>query len=136
MSCPRRVGPTTILNYTCKTRSGCRPISRPNASPGEEPSLSIFSGSEQEFSGSELEKDMSDIKESLLARIANREARIGVIGLGYVGLPLVVEFAHGGFKSTGFEVDLRKAEAINPVQDVGCCNRIVGYKVRDLLLAK
>lgn len=56
---------------------------------------------------------MSDIKESLLARIANREARIGVIGLGYVGLPLVVEFAHGGFKSTGFEVDLRKAEAIN-----------------------
>jgi UDP-N-acetyl-D-glucosamine dehydrogenase len=56
---------------------------------------------------------MSDIKESLLARIANREARVGVIGLGYVGLPLVVEFAHGGFKSTGFEVDGRKAEAIN-----------------------
>ncbi|MFN6202686.1 MAG: nucleotide sugar dehydrogenase [Acidobacteriota bacterium] len=56
---------------------------------------------------------MSDIKESLLARIANREARVGVIGLGYVGLPLVVEFAHGGFKSTGFEVDTRKAEAIN-----------------------
>jgi len=56
---------------------------------------------------------MSDIKESLLTRIANREARVGVIGLGYVGLPLVVEFAHGGFKSTGFEVDTRKAEAIN-----------------------
>ena len=56
---------------------------------------------------------MSDIKESLLARIANREARVGVIGLGYVGLPLVVEFAHGGFKSTGFEVYSRKAEAIN-----------------------
>lgn len=56
---------------------------------------------------------MSDIKEILLARIGNREARVGVIGLGYVGLPLVVEFAHGGFKSTGFEVDSRKAEAIN-----------------------
>jgi len=29
--------------------------------------------------------------------------RVGVIGLGYVGLPLAVEFAHRGFKATGFE---------------------------------
>lgn len=56
---------------------------------------------------------MSQIKNTLLARIADRQARIGVIGLGYVGLPLVVEFAHGGFRSTGFEVDERKAGAIN-----------------------
>lgn len=52
-------------------------------------------------------------KQVLLDRIANRSARVGVIGLGYVGLPLVVEFGHAGFLSTGFEVDPRKAEAIN-----------------------
>ena len=52
-------------------------------------------------------------KEVLLDKIASRNARVGVIGLGYVGLPLVVEFAHSGFLSTGFEVDVRKAAAIN-----------------------
>jgi len=45
--------------------------------------------------------------------VAARSARIGVIGLGYVGLPLVIEFARAGFKSTGFEVDPGKAEEIN-----------------------
>jgi len=52
-------------------------------------------------------------KHQLLDRISSRTARVGVIGLGYVGLPLLVEFAHGGFESTGFEVDSRKADAIN-----------------------
>lgn len=52
-------------------------------------------------------------KQVLLDKIADRSARVGVIGLGYVGLPLVVEFGHSGFLSTGFEVDPRKAEAIN-----------------------
>ncbi len=52
-------------------------------------------------------------KQALLEKIANRSARVGVIGLGYVGLPLVVEFGESGFVSTGFEVDPRKADAIN-----------------------
>jgi UDP-N-acetyl-D-glucosamine dehydrogenase len=52
-------------------------------------------------------------KQILLDKIAARSARIGVIGLGYVGLPLAVEFAHSGFRATGFEVDARKADAIN-----------------------
>ena len=38
---------------------------------------------------------------------------MGVIGLGYVGLPLVVEFAAGGFKGIGFEVDEKKASQLN-----------------------
>lgn len=38
---------------------------------------------------------------------------MGVIGLGYVGLPLAVEFASKGFPATGFEVDSRKADSIN-----------------------
>ncbi|HEV2705883.1 MAG TPA: nucleotide sugar dehydrogenase [Pyrinomonadaceae bacterium] len=53
------------------------------------------------------------IKEELINLISRRAARIGVIGLGYVGLPLAVEFAHKGFNATGFEVDSAKAEAIN-----------------------
>ncbi len=52
-------------------------------------------------------------KHKLLEKIASRTARVGVIGLGYVGLPLVVEFAGSGFESTGFEVDARKADLLN-----------------------
>jgi len=50
---------------------------------------------------------------TLLERIRSKEARVGVIGLGYVGLPLAVEFARQGFRVTGFDVDQSKASAIN-----------------------
>jgi len=46
-------------------------------------------------------------------KIRNRQARIGIIGLGYVGLPLAVEFAKAGFEVTGFDVDVSKVAAIN-----------------------
>lgn len=49
----------------------------------------------------------------LLQRIQSRQARIGVIGLGYVGLPLAVEFARAGFDVTGFDVDDAKNAEIN-----------------------
>jgi len=42
---------------------------------------------------------------TLLDRIRTKQARVGVIGLGYVGLPLAVELAHAGFTVTGFDVD-------------------------------
>jgi len=48
-----------------------------------------------------------------LDRIRSRQARVGVIGLGYVGLPLAVEFAHAGFEVTGFDVDAGKTSQIN-----------------------
>jgi UDP-N-acetyl-D-glucosamine dehydrogenase len=50
---------------------------------------------------------------SLRQRIDSREAKVGVIGLGYVGLPLAIEFAKAGFDVTGFDVDTGKVEAIN-----------------------
>ncbi|MGQ0762883.1 MAG: nucleotide sugar dehydrogenase [Acidobacteriota bacterium] len=53
------------------------------------------------------------IKNELINSIKNQSARVGVIGLGYVGLPLVTEFARGGFNGTGFEVDTEKAAKIN-----------------------
>ncbi len=49
----------------------------------------------------------------LLKRIADRRARIGVIGLGYVGLPLAVEFARAGFHVVGYDVDETKARTLN-----------------------
>src|SRR5437763_1396728 len=51
--------------------------------------------------------------ESTLDRIRARQARVGVIGLGYVGLPLAVEFARAGFDVTGFDVDESKTTQIN-----------------------
>jgi UDP-N-acetyl-D-glucosamine dehydrogenase len=53
------------------------------------------------------------MKNELINRITNKQAHVGVIGLGYVGLPLLVEFASKGFKATGFEVDESKAKQIN-----------------------
>src|SRR3984893_15592515 len=53
------------------------------------------------------------IKNEIINLIKQKRASIGVIGLGYVGLPLATEFAGKGFKATGFEVDSGKAEQIN-----------------------
>jgi UDP-N-acetyl-D-glucosamine dehydrogenase len=48
----------------------------------------------------------------LIERIKSREARVGIIGLGYVGLPLVTEFCRAGFRVTGFDVDPEKVEVL------------------------
>ena len=50
---------------------------------------------------------------ALAERIRTREARVGIIGMGYVGLPLAVAFADAGLEVTGFDVDPAKAEALN-----------------------
>jgi UDP-N-acetyl-D-glucosamine dehydrogenase len=49
----------------------------------------------------------------LKEKLEQRQARIGVIGLGYVGLPLAVEFARAGFDVTGFDVDESKVSELN-----------------------
>ena len=58
---------------------------------------------------------MSRLQE-LRSRIASRDARIGVIGLGYVGLPLSIEFARAGFEVTGFDVDAQKVRSLEEGQ--------------------
>ena len=55
---------------------------------------------------------MSSPGQRLLDQIQTRRARVGVVGLGYVGLPLAVEFARSGFVTTGIDLDSRKIEAI------------------------
>jgi UDP-N-acetyl-D-glucosamine dehydrogenase len=49
----------------------------------------------------------------LAAAIDSKEARVGVVGLGYVGLPLALAFAGAGFRVTGFDIDPRKVEQLN-----------------------
>lgn len=53
------------------------------------------------------------IKDELLKRITAREVSVGVIGLGYVGLPLAVEKAMAGFKTTGFDIQKEKVDMVN-----------------------
>ena len=50
--------------------------------------------------------------DALLDRIRTKRARAGVIGLGYVGLPLAVEFARAGVATIGFDIDAERTEAI------------------------
>jgi UDP-N-acetyl-D-glucosamine dehydrogenase len=51
-------------------------------------------------------------KERLLERIRSRDALVGIIGLGYVGLPLGLTFVEKGFKVLGFDVDPKKVESL------------------------
>jgi UDP-N-acetyl-D-glucosamine dehydrogenase len=51
--------------------------------------------------------------ETLSNKISSREARVGVVGLGYVGLPLAVEYAKEGFHVTGIDLSSQKTERVN-----------------------
>jgi UDP-N-acetyl-D-glucosamine dehydrogenase len=54
-----------------------------------------------------------EIAQSLFRAIAERRAVVGIIGLGYVGLPLALTFVRAGFKVIGFDTDPAKVEALN-----------------------
>src|ERR1700760_3531710 len=55
---------------------------------------------------------ISSPSDSLTAKLENRTARIGVIGLGYVGLPLVLLFSEQDFRITGFDIDTKKVDML------------------------
>jgi UDP-N-acetyl-D-glucosamine dehydrogenase len=65
---------------------------------------------------------LGEIATQLEAKIAAGEARVGILGLGYVGLPLSVEFASAGLRVTGFDLAQEKTAALNRgesyIQDV------------------
>ena len=52
-------------------------------------------------------------KEKLVEGLRSKKARVGILGLGYVGLPLAVVFAEAGFQVTGVDPDLRKVDCLN-----------------------
>jgi UDP-N-acetyl-D-glucosamine dehydrogenase len=56
---------------------------------------------------------MTNYKESLLDKFSSREAKIGVVGLGYVGLPLAVAFAEAGFHVFGVDLNQDKVDSLN-----------------------
>jgi UDP-N-acetyl-D-glucosamine dehydrogenase len=51
--------------------------------------------------------------ETLSEKISSRQARVGVVGLGYVGLPLAVEYAKEGFHVTGIDLNQSKTDSVN-----------------------
>ncbi|MCR0981946.1 nucleotide sugar dehydrogenase [Roseomonas populi] len=72
-------------------------------------------------------------RDALIARIAARRARIGIVGLGYAGLPLALRFAETGFAIEGFDIDPAKVSAIasgrSPVHGIAD-NRIAASAMR------
>ena len=52
------------------------------------------------------------LKEDLIRKLKNKEARVAVLGLGYVGLPLAVVFAEAGFRVTGLDLDSGKVDSL------------------------
>ncbi len=56
---------------------------------------------------------MSNIKDKLLNKIASKEIVVGVVGMGYVGLPLAVEKARAGFRTIGFDIQPEKVRSVN-----------------------
>ena len=53
------------------------------------------------------------LADALLAKIKDHQAKVGIIGLGYVGLPLALAFIEKGFSVIGFDVDAKKTEALS-----------------------
>ena len=56
---------------------------------------------------------MNNLKEELLGKIEDKSLVVGVVGLGYVGLPLAVEKAKAGYTVIGFDVQPEKVQMVN-----------------------
>jgi UDP-N-acetyl-D-glucosamine dehydrogenase len=65
------------------------------------------------MSFNDMEENKMNMKEFLLEKIDSRQIKVGVVGLGYVGLPLAVEKAKAGFKTIGFDVQSQKVDMVN-----------------------
>lgn len=71
------------------------------------------------------------IKEELLRKISNKEIIVGVVGLGYVGLPLAVEKAKAGYKTIGFDIQPQKVDMVN--QGINYIGDVVDDELKELV---
>lgn len=67
----------------------------------------------------------------LIEKIKNKKAKIGIIGLGYAGLPLLLRFCEEEFAVTGFDIDSKKVESIN--NGISYIKHIPSKKIQDML---
>ena len=76
--------------------------------------------------------------DSLIEKVNSRDACIGVVGLGYVGLPIVIEFAKVGFEVLGLDIDARKTDALNAgdVEVIVALAVIAGTRAGDTVTAE
>ena len=70
----------------------------------------------------------------LLDSLKNQEVTIGIIGMGYVGLPLAIAYAEKGFKVIGIDIDINKVEKINNA--ISYINHIPSKKLKNLVSSK
>ncbi|NMC28209.1 MAG: nucleotide sugar dehydrogenase [Syntrophomonadaceae bacterium] len=71
------------------------------------------------------------MKQTLLNKIASRDIKVGVVGLGYVGLPLAVEKAKAGYKTIGFDIQDSKVEMVN--QGINYIGDVVDSELAELV---
>lgn len=74
---------------------------------------------------------MKKIKEHLIDKIQQRTITVGVVGLGYVGLPLAVEKAAAGFKTIGFDIQAEKVNKVN--QGINYIGDVIDMELKQLV---
>src|SRR5450631_3285403 len=60
-----------------------------------------------------MKPNLANLASELKRKIETREARIGIVGMGYVGLPLALLFSDERFRVTGFDIEARKVDTLN-----------------------
>lgn len=68
---------------------------------------------------------------NIISKIKNKDAQIGVLGLGYVGLPLLMEYIQSGFNCVGFDIDANKVEKL--CQGESYIKHIPAKKIKDII---
>lgn len=76
---------------------------------------------------------MTQLKDELLFKLKNKTAKLGVVGLGYVGLPLAVEKAKAGYNVIGFDVQDQKVDMVNEGNNY--IGDVVDTELKDLVLS-
>lgn len=74
------------------------------------------------------------LKRQLIKKIKEHKVQVGVIGLGYVGLPLAIRFVEAGFKTLGFDIDKGKVEKLRKGESY--LNRIPQTRIKNVLNTK